>query len=521
MKIPYRWVVATCLLLISPYVTLAQADASTPVNAKLLENNCAACHKQPDGSFSRISGQRKTPEGWQMTIQRMRSQHGLKIDAETQRLIVQYLADTQGMAPAETKEFRYAFDRNTAAQEIAFDGQMTEMCGRCHTAARVALQRRTKEEWRTHIDFHVGQFPTIEYQALGRDRDWYKIAVETIAPLLAEKYPLETDAWTQWKAAKKPDPVGSWVIATSIAGVGPVFGTMTTTNKDGVLQLEGNLQSTDGKSLPVKGTVNIYTGYEWRGTLTVGNQAYRQILALSEDGKRLEGRHFAKGQDSLSTVFKAAKVGSGTTILATYPENLKAGKEQEVLVVGTDIDQLSTSDAKAITAQTKTDFGAKLTLASVAKDTVLNLKAGDAEAKLPVYEKLDRLTLEPPYAIARVGGNGGTTPPWNVWFQAVGWLNGVDGKPNTDDDVRVGLVKPKWELKPFNEEAEKFKDAEFVGKLDENLGLFSAGNAGPNPKRVFSTNNAGNMKILADFEGIKGEGQMIVTVQRWVDPPLR
>ncbi|MEZ5478170.1 MAG: c-type cytochrome [Thiolinea sp.] len=170
---------------------------------QLLNNTCGACHKQEDGSLSRIIGQRKTPEAWQMTIFRMRHLHGLQIDVETQRQLVQYLSDTQGLAPEETQDLRYAFDRSPAAQELKFDKPMMEMCGRCHTAARVALQRRSPEEWRTHIDFHLGQFPTTEYQALGRDREWYKIAVEEMVPLLAKQYPLETEAWTQWQAADK------------------------------------------------------------------------------------------------------------------------------------------------------------------------------------------------------------------------------------------------------------------------------------------------------------------------------
>ena len=516
MKLRYSWV-ALGLLLTSSHLAIAAA----PDGAKLIENNCAACHKQPDGTYSRISGQRKTPEAWQMTIQRMRRQNGLELDANTQRLIVQYLSDTQGLAPSETKDLRYALDRDPAAQEVKFNNQFVEMCGRCHTAARVALQRRTKDEWRTHIDFHVGQFPTIEYQSLGRDRDWYKIAVETMVPLLAEQYPLETEAWTQWKAANKPDPVGSWVVSTSIAGVGPVFGAMTASQKEGVLQLEGNLQSLDGKTYPLKGTVNIYTGYEWRASVSLGEQAYRQILALSEDGKNLEGRHFAKGQDNLSTVFKAAKQGTGTQILAVYPENLKAGKEQEVVVIGAGIDQITTSSAKAIEPLSTMEFGAKVKVASQSVGASVDLKVEESVAKLPVYDKVDRLSIEPPYAVARVGGNGSSTPPANVWFQAVAWLNGADGKPNTEDDIRIGKVNPTWQLKPFNEEAEKLKDAEFVGKMDEKMGLFATAEAGPNPERVYSTNNAGNMKVLADYEGATGEAQMIVTVQRWIDPPLR
>jgi len=36
------------------------------------------------------------------------------------------------------------------------------------------------------------------------------------------------------------------------------------------------------------------------------------------------------------------------------------------------------------------------------------------------------------------------------------------------------------------------------------------------------TNNAGNLKVIAELEegGHKGQGQLIVTVQRWNNPPL-
>jgi quinohemoprotein amine dehydrogenase len=39
-----------------------------------------------------------------------------------------------------------------------------------------------------------------------------------------------------------------------------------------------------------------------------------------------------------------------------------------------------------------------------------------------------------------------------------------------------------------------------------------------------STNNAGNLKVIAEVEqggqALKGEGQLIVTIQRWNNPPL-
>ncbi len=78
-----------------------------------------------------------------------------------------------------------------------------------------------------------------------------------------------------------------------------------------------------------------------------------------------------------------------------------------------------------------------------------------------------------------------------------------------------------WSVAPFNEESEALKDVEFAGEMDESLGIFMPGVAGLNPKRPFSTNNAGNLKVLAKSGEASGEGQLIVTVQRWNDPPIR
>ena len=55
------------------------------------------------------------------------------------------------------------------------------MCGRCHSLARVSLQRRDEQEWRKLAHLHVGQWPSIEYQASARDRQWFKIATGAAA----------------------------------------------------------------------------------------------------------------------------------------------------------------------------------------------------------------------------------------------------------------------------------------------------------------------------------------------------
>ncbi|MDA0631693.1 MAG: quinohemoprotein amine dehydrogenase subunit alpha, partial [Proteobacteria bacterium] len=112
---------------------------------RLVEVYCAGCHVQADGSLSRIEDQRKTPEGWEMTINRMRITHGLSLQHETMSqgevlgAMVKYLADTRGLAPSETTSLRYVLEQDGNVVE-QFPQEFAEMCGRCHSSARVALQ---------------------------------------------------------------------------------------------------------------------------------------------------------------------------------------------------------------------------------------------------------------------------------------------------------------------------------------------------------------------------------------------
>ena len=52
-------------------------------------------------------------------------------------------------------------------------------------------------------------------------------------------------------------------------------------------------------------------------------------------------------------------------------------------------------------------------------------------------------------------------------------------------------------------------------------GLVTPAVAGPNPNRPFSTNNAGDLQVTATVGALSANARLIVTVQRFVDPPLR
>ena len=77
---------------------------------------------------------------------------------------------------------RYILEKTPNYQEDFKDSLFVEMCARCHSGARVGLQRRPSTEWDNLVNFHLGKFPTLEYQALARDRDWFDIAQKQIVP---------------------------------------------------------------------------------------------------------------------------------------------------------------------------------------------------------------------------------------------------------------------------------------------------------------------------------------------------
>ncbi|UWQ52261.1 quinohemoprotein amine dehydrogenase subunit alpha (plasmid) [Leisingera caerulea] len=495
---------------------LISAAGAVPAMAseELLKNACSSCHTAEEGGLSRISGQRKSPEGWMMTIVRMQQAHGLEISAEDRRTIVQHLADAQGLAPSEAAPFRYALEKDPNAQE-SFDEPFASMCARCHTGARGLLQNRTAEEWELHMDFHVGHFPTIEYQALGRDREWYKIARTEIASYLAEQNPLETAAWTDWQAAEKQPVAGDWVVMTDLPGIGEAYGKLTVTGDASPYQVSGEFVTADGTAHPASGQMNLYTGYEWRANLDIGGTAYRQVLALSEDGNSLQGRQFDRSNDALGAPLSGVRDGAGSVILGTVPSAVPAG-EAQVQVVGTGLDGLDTSSGETA-ANT---YGAALSLAAEGNG-VVTFSAGGAEGQIAHYTSLDSLKVEPEFTIARVGGGSEEGPAAvPAYFNAVGMWNGPDGEAGTEDDVRIGRVEAQWTVANAHEHAAHMKDTEFAGKMQPS-GIFAPAVAGPNPDRPFSANNAGELTVQAEAMGQQAEAMLIVTVQRFIDPPIR
>ncbi|MEY8215170.1 MAG: quinohemoprotein amine dehydrogenase subunit alpha [Colwellia sp.] len=517
------------LILTTPLLFAASLDKETPTGPELIRANCFGCHIPTSDGISRISGQRKTPEGWEMTVNRM----WLKLKGSNTHEIVKYLSDTQGLAPSETEGSRYLLEKDNNHIETQFDDEFQAMCARCHSGGRSALQRRKPKEWNYLVDFHLGQFPSSEYSMYGRDRNWYDIARNKMVPLLAKEYPFASEDWTNWLASEKPKLEGKWILSGHMPGKGYFSATMNVeqNKKDYYsLNVEGNYAN--GEVITGTGSSVVYTGYEWRGNLNFGDITLRQTLAASADGQTLTGRFYQKDQELMGMKIKAIKDTSNTRLLSVFPSHIKKGETTNITITGSGLtDSLmlpSSIMVNKVISQSKNSMVVNVTAKDSASIGYINIQVGEAilTDKLAIYTQVNSLKVVPSYGVARVGGNGGSTPKNDTLFRAVGFDYGKDGIANTDDDINLGYIEEViWEVVPRDAHAKKDEDVKFSGQLNTTTGHFTPAAAGPNPERYRSTNNAGNLNIVAKLtengNEITGIGRLLVAVQRWNNPPLK
>lgn len=514
------------LLLFAAAGTLAAAPA-------LLLQKCGGCHAGKQ-KLERISTIRKSPEGWDMTIVRMGIWHQVEVTRAERKALVKHLADTQGLAPEESAPYRAFLERQPNLIDVAPSEQLAQMCGRCHSFGRVALQRRDTQEWRKLVHTHMGQYPSVEYSALGRDRNWFDLAVGETASKLGELYPQSTAAWSKWRGATHRPPTGRWRVAGHRPGIGDYAGYMRVRALSGDrYAVTYDLLYGDGNRLTGEGESIVYAGYEWRGSALLGNQETRSIFALSADGRTMAGRWFMRGADEIGARFEAVRMDGARpgTIVAVSPALLKSGATTTVRISGV---KLATAwlerpdlgpDVRVERGIRVSDDEALLTV-TVAEGAAIGwrkLGPGPAgsDAKLAVYRQFDSIRVEPEFAIARLGG--GANAAVTAQFEAIAFLNGADGQPGTADDVRLGPVNASWSVDNNDEKAKAANDAAFAGVM-EPTGRFWPGLAGQNPARNHQS-NAGDLAVLASVgagaQALSAKGRLVVTAQRWNTPPLR
>ena len=222
----------------------------------------------------------------------------------------------------------------------------------------------------------------------------------------------------------------------------------------------------------------------------------------------------------LSTDTFALPAGGKGLTVKIYGDALPAGLTSADLDFGNGISVAGIASQSATVLSLKLDVDPK---AVIGKRDIFVRRAKLASA-LAVYKTIDYIKT-PASAMARLGGT--THPKGFYQFEAIGWSNGLDGKPETADDVSLGPVSVKWSMEEFLSRYGD-DDKEYVGSLGGE-GLFTPNIEGPNEKRKFGSNNFGDVWVVATLaqpgagNPLISKTYFIVTVpayMRWDQPEV-
>lgn len=533
----------------------AARDADTdgvPITNAKVKSVCGGCHKTDDkGRMSRISFRRTTPEGWQETIRRMATLNKAEIEPTDAREIVKYLADNLGLSPEEVKPAAFEVERRL----IDFKYPNTDVegvCASCHSMGRVMLQRRTAKEWDLVVAMHRGYYPLVDGQVFRRggpanttpgpdgrapdNRHPMDKALAHIKPT----FPFTTAEWTNWSATmRSPRIAGEWMVSGMEPGEGALVGTVTIAagaTADEFTTRETIKYLKSGRTVSREGRVMVYTGHQWRGRSMVGGNAdtsWREVMSVDRDWQSISGRWFRGDYDELGADVTLTRLGRETTIAAVDRMSARRGATADTIRIyganfpsslaakdidfgrGITVNRVVTNDATTITAEI-----------AVAADATVGARdlfvAGTLrKGALTVYDKIDYIKVTPGWGMARLGGV--VFPKQFAQFDAMAFSNGNDGKPDTKDDLPLGLVDAAWSLEEY---AATYgdDDLKFVGGINEKTGLFTPAVDGPNPQRSGNRNNVGDVWVVAVHQpangapALRSRAQLIVTVplyQRW------
>ncbi|MFN8573864.1 MAG: quinohemoprotein amine dehydrogenase subunit alpha [Gemmatimonadaceae bacterium] len=515
-----------------------------PIRDRLVVDQCTKCHTQDStGRISRISYERKTPEGWEMSIRRMVSLNGAKLDPAAARSVLRYLADHQGLAPDEARAGRFESERRMIDYRYTGDLKTETTCKACHSLGRVITQRRTKEEWELLLATHRGLYPDVDFQAFRRvgpppDSGDASHPMDHAISHLASAFPLKTPEWTAWSATMRTARLeGEWQLSGVEPGKGPFFGHVTITpvsGSDGEFTTQATYQYARGGNATRSGRSIVYTGFQWRGRSTEqgkGDEAQmREVMFVEPGWQEMSGRWFGGGYDELGMDVTLRRIGGGPMVAGVSQRGLRAGTESDVTIFGVNLPDGLTPVAvdfgpgvtvSAVTRRSSDAVTAHVRVDAGAANGTRDLLVGGVSLRnaVVVYDKISRVKVLPQAGMARVGGV--SFPKQLQQFDAVAMNDGEDGKPDTPDDLNLGPVPVTWGLEEYGVTYDD-DDVKFVGTIDAN-GLFTPNVEGPNPARAGRRNNVGDVWVVATYAAdatrpMRGRAHLLVTVplyMRW------
>jgi len=509
------------------------ANVGIPIDNTVVKAKCGGCHRSDDkGRMSRISYRRATPENWERTIKRMVTLNHASLDPADARVILKYLADHLGLAPEEARPIAFDAERRMIEYSYTADKTTSDLCSSCHSFARVQSERRTKEEWDLLLAMHRGYYPLVDNQPMnsgpgfrrfggpprepeadGRPPD-ARQPMDRALEHLTKTLPFTTSEWSAWSAAMQaPKLAGRWAIVGTLPGKGAVYGQVTIAvdpaAPDSFATETRYTVARTGETVTRSGKALVYTGYQWRGrSNSAGANAdpWREVLFVERDWKQMWGRWFTGAYDETGIDVKLLRLSNDPVVIGTSVSAIRtASTARPVKIFGANLPtNVTAADiglgqgvtvARVVSARAD-ELSLEVDVAQNAPVGARDISVGGTvkPAALVVFDKIDGLRVLPQAGMARVGGN--VFPKQFQQFEAVGINNGPDGKPDTADDLNLGIVDVKWSVEEYPATWGD-DDIQWVGSLDQN-GFFTPNVDGPNPKRPGNRNNVGDVWVVAE-----------------------
>ena len=521
-----------------------EIESGIPVTSEVVRRSCSPCHTSDSKQrMSRISWRRTTPEGWELTIKRMVSLNGVKLDPGDAREVLRYLSTNQGLAPEEALPASFEAEKRMIDYKYAASKDTEETCSKCHSMGRVISQRRSKSEWELLINMHRGYYPLSDFQAFrrmgppqtqpgpdGRPPD-NRHPMEKAIPQLAEALPLRTPEWSAWSAnMRTPRLAGRWAFSGYQIGKGPFYGetTIRAGEKDGEFETETRyVRVKTGEVITRQGRSVVYTGFQWRGRSRAGSNdkdGLREVMFLARGERQLSGRWYTGAYDETGMDVTLTRLGSDPAVLGVDHHALPTGSSREIKIYGANfpanLDPSGVDFGRGVTI--KRVIGTSPTEARVEVEVAKDASAGvrdvlvagaSATGAITVFDKIDAIKVTPTSGMARVGG--ANFPRGYQQFEAIAFSNGPDTKPDTKDDIDLGAVDVAWSVEEYTATYND-DDKQFVGTLDDS-GLFTPNLDGPNPKRRNNADNVGDVWVVATYKTpdgrtLRARALLIVTV---------
>ena len=528
-------------------------DEGIPIQSELVRSRCGSCHKVDDKMrMTRISYRRASPENWEKTIKRMVALNQVNLDPADARNILKYLADHNGLAPDEVRPIAFEAERRLVEYTYTADKDTSDTCSSCHTMARAMSERRTKDEWGLLVSMHRGYYPLIDNQPMNGGQGFRRTRPVQTEPdadgrppdnrhpmdkaieHLTKTYPLDTPAWAAWSAAMQPAKLaGRWAVTGYQPGKGAIVGQVVVSadpNAGDSFNVDTRYTvARTGETVSRAGKAIVYTGFQWRGRggLPGSDNVWREVMLVERDWKEMSGRWFTGAYDEIGIDVKLVRLssdpvvfGSDLTALKTastgralkiYGANLPASVKPEDVGFGQGVKVTRIVSARSDEIAVEVDVASNAPIGP--RD--VSVAGAVKPATLVVYDRIDGIKVRPQAGMARVGG--AVFPKQLQQFEAVGVHNGPDGKPDTPDDLDLGIVDVKWSLEEYTATFGD-DDTQFVGTIDQK-GLFTPNVDGPNPKRSGNRNNVGDVWVVAELaptgaspKPLRARGQLLVTV---------